>query len=121
MSTVSPRILDGGLAVIAAEANRICFCSAEPATYLAAVETLLLGYRQSPAFGALADAGEGRSITMAAFANGSIVKTGTWSHVALVATVNARLLVTHPLSATVAVTAGNSASLPAWTITLPGA
>lgn len=120
MSYVSPRILDGGLSVIATEVDRVCFCSAEPSTYLEAAEDYLLGYRQDPVFGALADSGAGRSITMAAFANGSIVSSGTWSHIALVDTDNGRLLVTHPLDATVAVTSGNAASLPDFAIVLPG-
>jgi len=120
MSYVSPRILDGGLSVIAAEVDRVCLCSAEPATYLEAAEDYLLGYRQDPVFGALADSGAGRSITMAAFANGSVVTSGDWTHVALVDTENGRLLIAHALDATVAVTSGNSASLPDWAIVLPG-
>lgn len=120
MSYVSPRILDGGLSVIAAEVDRVCFCSAEPATYLEAAEDHLLGYKQDPSFGAIADSGSGRSITMAAFSNGSATASGDWTHIAFVDTVNGRLLLSHPLDATVAVTSGNSVSLPDFDIVLPG-
>lgn len=120
MSYVSPRILDGGLSVIADEVDRVCFCSAEPTTYLEAVEDLLLGYKQDPDFSALADSGSGREITMQAFANGSAVSSGSWSHIAFVDTVNSRLLLTHDLDAPVALTSGNSVSLPDFTIVLPG-
>ena len=120
MSYVSPRILDGGLSVIPDEVDRVCFCSAEPATYLEAVEDHLLGYRQAPVFGAIADVGAGRSITMAAFSNGSAISSGDWTHVAFVDTVNGRLLLAHELDATVVVTSGNSVSLPDFAIEMPG-
>lgn len=122
MPTISDRVFDNGLTVLDTEANAVHVCSAEPATYAAATDTLSLGSSASVSFGAPQDnagAGGGREVVMSAIIDGSITASGTVTHFAIVDTVNSRLLVTGPLSPSQAVTDGNDFSLGAITVGLP--
>ena len=96
------------------EANAIYTCNAEPATYTAATTTNALGSATGgnfPGIGApAAGTPNGRQVTVNAVTNGSVIATGTASHYAIVDTVNSRLLATSSLTATQAVTSGNTIS-----------
>lgn len=112
-------ILDNGLSELA-DANALHICSAEPATYAEATATYTLGVKTTPTVGA-PEAGDvsGRKVVISAFSDGEVTDTDTATNWALVDTVGERLLAAGDLSASQAVTDGNSFSLTAFAITFP--
>ena len=120
MATLNDRVFDNGLTVLDTEANRIDITSVEATTYTAATSTNTLGNSTSLRIGAPADrAGGGREVTVAAISDGSVTGTGTATHYAIVDTVNSRLLATGSLSASQAVTSGNTFTLSSVAIGIP--
>jgi hypothetical protein len=120
MPYLDNRVYDNGLTVLDTEANAIHICSSEPATYSAATTTLTLGNATGVTVGAPADrAGGGREVVVGAAADGNITATGTATHYALVDTVNSRLLAASALTASQAVTNGNTFTLASFTIGIP--
>jgi len=119
MATLNDRVFDNGLTVLDTEANAIHITSAE-ATDFANVSTVTLGNSTSLSIGAPADrAGGGREVTAAAITDGSVTGTGTATHYAIVDTINSRLLATGSLSASQAVTSGNTFTLSSVDIGIP--
>ena len=119
MATLNDRVFDNGLTVLDTEANAIHITSAE-ATDFANVSTVTLGNSTSLSIGAPADrAGGGREVTAATITDGSVTGTGTATHYAIVDTINSRLLATGSLSASQAVTSGNTFTLSSVDIGIP--
>lgn len=123
MPTLGDRVYDNGLTVLDTEANAIYICSSEPATYTAATTTAALGNATGAAFNGIgvpsAGSPNGRQVTVNAITSGTVTATGTATHFAIVDTVNSRLLATQALSASQAVTNGNTFSLTSFTIRIP--
>ena len=120
MATLNDRVFDNGLTVLDTEANRIDITSQEATTYTDATSTSTLGNSTSLSIGVPADrAGGGREVTVAAITDGSVTGTGTATHYAIVDTVNSRLLATGSLSASQAVTSGNTFTLSSVAIGIP--
>ena len=120
MATLNDRVFDNGLTVLDTEANRIDITSTEATTYAEATSTLSLGNSTSLSIGAPADrAGGGREVTVAAITDGTVTATGTAGFYALVDTVNSRLLATQALTASQAVTSGNTFTASSFTIGIP--
>lgn len=126
MPTVQDRVLDLGLNVLDTEATHLYIDgTSEPTTFTAATSTNALGNKN---FGAGAVTGSpaagspnGRKVTTAAITDGSVTGTGTAAYWAITDNTNSRLLATGTLSASQAVTSGNTFTLPAFDIRLPGA
>ena len=122
MAFINDRVFDSGLTILDTEANRLDICSQEPVTYTEATSTYTLGNKTSLSIGAPADrTPSGRKVTVASFTDGSVTGTGTASHWAIVDTGNSRLLATGALSASQAVTSGNTFTLAAFDIGIPDA
>ena len=122
MAFIADRVLDLGLNVLSTEANRLDICSSEPADFTAATTTASLGNKTSLSVGnPEARTPDGRKVTVALITDGVIDGTGTATHYAIVDTVNSRLLATGSLSASQAVTSGNTFTLAAFDIGIPGA
>lgn len=120
MATLNDRVFDNGLTVLDTEANKIVITSQEATTYTEANSTYALGDSTSLSIGAPADrAGGGREVTVAAITDGSVTGTGTATHYAIVDTVNTRLLATSTLTASQAVTTGNTFTLSSVAISIP--
>ena len=120
MATLNDRVFDNGLTVLDTEGNRVDICSQEPTTYAEATSTYSLGNETSISVSAPADASpNGRKVTLAAITGASVTGTGTATHYAIVDTSNSRLLATGSLSASQAVTSGNTFSLTASDIRIP--
>ena len=119
MATLDNRVFDNGLTVLDTEANAIHVTSAE-ATSFANVAAVTLGNSTSLSIGAPQDrAGGGREVVVAAITDGSVTGTGTATHYAIVDTVNSRLLATSTLTASQAVTSGNTFTLSSVAIGIP--
>lgn len=121
MAYLHDRVLDNGLSVFAAEGSTLALCSAQPASYAEAAGAFQLGAKSSLSIGApAARVGGGRQVTVAGFSNGVVSASGTATHWAILDPSNSRLLAAHSLSASQVVTAGNSFTLPAFAIEMPG-
>lgn len=119
MATLDNRVFDNGLTVLDTEANAIHVTSAE-ATSFANVSSVTLGNSTSLSIGAPQDrSGGGREVVVAAITDGSVTGTGTATHYAIVDTVNSRLLATGSLTASQAVTSGNTFTLSSVAIGIP--
>lgn len=120
MATLDNRVFDNGLTVLDTEANKVLVTSQEASTYAEANSTYALGNSTSLSIGAPADrSGGGRKVAVAAITDGSVTATGTATHYALVDTNNSRLLATGALTASQAVTSGNTFTLAAFDIGIP--
>lgn len=120
MAFLNDRILDNGLTVLDIEANRLDICSAEPTTYTQATSTNSLGNKTSLSIGApTARTPNGRKVVVAAITDGTVTANGTATHIAIVDTVNSRLLATQALTASQVVTSGNAFTLPTIDIGIP--
>jgi hypothetical protein len=122
MPYLNDRVLDLGLNVLDTEATHIYVCSSEPASF-AAAGTAKLGSKALAAGGIGAPAARapsGRKVTVAAFTDGAVVADGTATHWAVVDETNSRLLAANTLAASQGVTNGNSFSLAAFDIGIPG-
>lgn len=122
MVFLADEVLDNGLAVLDTGANRLDICSQEPATYTEATSTYTLGNKTSLSVGAPADRSpNGRKVTVAAITDGSVTATATATHYAISRTSDSTRLATNSLSASQAVTNGNTFSLAAFDIGKPDA
>jgi hypothetical protein len=120
MATLNDRVFDNGLTVLDTEANAIHITSQEATDYTDATSTSTLGNSTSLSIGAPQDrTGGGREVVVAAITDGSVTGTGTATHYAIVDTSNSRLLATGSLSASQAVTSGNTFTLSSVTIGIP--
>lgn len=121
MAYLNDRVLDNGLTVLDTEANRLDICSEEPTTYAGATSTYTLGNKTSLSVGSPeARSPSGRKVVVAAITDGSVTGTDTATHWAITDTSNSRLLATGSLSASQAVTNGNTFTLAAFDIGIPG-
>jgi hypothetical protein len=124
MPFLNDRVFDNGLTILDTEANRLDICSSEPTTYTAATSTASLGNKSIGAgdIGApAAGSPNGRQVTVSALTAGSVTATGTATHYAITDTGNSRLLATGALTASQAVTNGNTFSTSSFTIRIPQA
>jgi hypothetical protein len=120
MATLNDRVFDNGLTVLDTEANKIVITSQEATTYAEANATYALGDSTSLSIGAPQDrAAGGREVVVAAISDGNVTGTGTATHYAILDTVNSRLLATGSLSASQAVTSGNTFTLSSTTVGIP--
>ena len=120
MAFLNDRVFDNGLTVLDTEANSVHVTSAEATTYTEAITTYTLGVSSSLSIAAPTDrVGDGRKVTVASIADGSITGTGTVTHYALVDTTNSRLLATAALTASQSVTNGNTFTLATFDIGIP--
>lgn len=122
-NVLADRVLDLGLNVLDTEATHIYICSADPTTYTEATSTYALGNKNfgaGNAFGApAAGSPNGRKVTSVAITDGSVTGTGTAAKWAVTDNTNSRLLANGSLSASQAVTSGNTFTLAAFDIRIP--
>ncbi|RUY11936.1 hypothetical protein EOA25_04660 [Mesorhizobium sp. M2A.F.Ca.ET.040.01.1.1] len=120
MSYLNPLVLDNGVQYLKDHGNRLHVCSSEPADY-AATLTASLGTKNTPTVSVPADRSpSGRKVTVSAITDGAVSANGNASHWALVDTVNLRLLAAKALDAVLAVNNGDTWTLPAFDIGIPG-
>jgi hypothetical protein len=102
------------------DADALYLCTQEPTTFAEAISTYACGVKTSPTIGAAGDGSpDGRKRTVAAITDGSVTATGTATHWAL--TDGSRLLASGALSASQAVTSGNTFTLAAFDVRIPAA
>jgi len=120
MATISDYVLDAALSKLDTEADRIDITSQEATTYAQATRTDSLGNSTPLAFGATEDGDtSGRKTVAAAITDGSVTATGTATHFAIVDVSASRLLATGSLTASQAVTSGNTFTLASFDVEIP--
>jgi hypothetical protein len=120
MAYLASNVLDKSLEYIQANVNRLDICSTEPTTYTEATSTYSLGNKTSPTISAPeAGSPNGRQVEVSAITDGTVTGTGTAAYWALTKTGTSELIAVGQLSASQAVTAGNTFTLTAFTIRFP--
>lgn len=117
MAFISDTAFDSGLSWLDTNLTRIDICSQEPTTYTEATSTYTLGNKTGLNTGAPTNGDvDGRKVIVPAITDGSVTGTNTATHWA--GTDGATLLcATNSLSASQAVTSGNTFTLGAIDIT----
>jgi hypothetical protein len=121
MAYINDEVFDQGLDYADTNGTRIDICSQEPTTYAEATSTYSKGNKTGLNTGATQNgATNGRRVIVPAITDGSVTATATVTHWAL--TDGATILVaTGALSASQAVTSGNTFTLDAISITIADA
>ncbi len=118
MQYINDEVFDQGLDYADANGTRIDICSQEPTSYAEATSTYTLGNKTGLNTGATQDgAVDGRRVIVPAISDGSVTGTATATHWALTDG-SAVLIATGALSASQAVTSGNTFTLGAISITI---
>lgn len=116
MPLIADYIFDLALAELDGATSTLYICSSEPTNYTQASSTFALGNKASISIGAPADRSPtGRKVTVAAVTDGTVTATGTATHWALTKS-GTTLMATGALSASQAVTSGNTWTSPAFDI-----
>ncbi len=122
MAFIADYIFDLALAELDTEATHLYICSQEPTTFTEATATYDLGVKTSLSISAPENgASNGRRVQIVTFSDGSVTDTGTATHWAITKTTGSTLMATGALSASQAVTSGNTFSLAAFSITFADA
>lgn len=108
-------VLDGAVGYFENNCNKMTLCSAEPTTYAEANATYALAdvTLDSGDFAVADGDSSGRKMTVSAQSNVPVDTTGTATHVALLDTVNSKLLLVTTMTSK-AMTAGDYANVPAF-------
>ena len=113
-------VYDDGLQQVTDNANVLHILSADPGvTTYANIASYTLGNKSAPTVGAPEDHTTGRKVAVSAISDGSITGTDTATHVALVDTVNSKILAAQELDATQAVTNGSTFTLDSFYVAFP--
>lgn len=119
MPMFADKVLDSGLSVLDTDVENLYINDLEPTTFTQASSTNKLGTKAAPAVGApQAHSPDGREVVVAAISDGTVDATGTASHYSVTDDSLSLLLAAGPLSASQAVTAGNTFSLDAITLAM---
>ena len=119
MAFLANAVFDSGLSYITSNGSRIDITSTEATTYAEATSTLTLGNSTSLSVGSPADrSGGGREVTAASITDGSVTGTGTAAFYAITDGTSV-LIATGALTASQAVTSGNSFTLSSFTVGIP--
>jgi len=119
MAFLANAVFDSGLSYITSNGSRIDITSTEATTYAEATSTLTLGNSTSLSVGSPADrSGGGREVTAASITDGSVTGTGTAAFYAITDG-SSVLIATGALTASQAVTSGNTFTLSSFTVGIP--
>ena len=116
MPFINDEVFDQGLDYADTNGTRIDICSSEPANY-AGIAAVTLGNATVNTGATQNGATDGRRVIVPAITTGTVTGTGTATHWAL-SDGTAILVATGPLSASQAVTSGNTFTLDAISITI---
>lgn len=123
VASLADQVLDSGLTILHSLATHMIICSTEPTTYAQAQATYLLGFKSwgvNNVFGSpAAGAPNGRKSSSVAITDGTITTSGTAAWWAVCDETNSVLQAHGSLSATQAVTSGNTFSLASFDIRIP--
>jgi len=120
MASISDDVFDNGLSQLNAIGDRVDICSSIPTTYAEAITTYSLGNKTAYVPAAPSDrGGGGREVICPSISDGSVTGDGTAAFFSLVDTGTTALMIAGALSASQAVTTGNTFTLTSWTVGIP--
>jgi hypothetical protein len=117
MPFINDEVFDQGLDYADTNGTRIDICSQEPTTYTEATSTYTLGNKTLNTGATQNGATDGRRVIVPAITDGSVTGTDTATHWALTDG-SAVLIATGALTASQAVTSGNTFTLDAISLTI---
>lgn len=118
MPLLANEVFDNGLSQLNVLTENLYINNAEPTTFTQASSTNKLGTKAAPTVGTPVDGDvDGRKAVVSAITDGTVDSSGTASHWSLTDNSASLLLAAGPLSASQAVTSGNTFSLDAINIT----
>lgn len=113
-------VFDNGLSGLNANTENLYILSADPGLTWSNIATYGLGSKATPTVATPTDrGGGGREVIVSAITDGSVTGTGTASHYALTDDSATKILASGALSATQAVTSGNTFTLTQFAIGIP--
>lgn len=112
-------ILDSGLSILDTAGTVLHICSSEPTTF-AGVSGVSLGNSTINIPAPAARSPSGRKVVVPAVSGASVTASGTATHYAITDPTGSRLLVANTLSASQAVTSGNTWSTASFDVGIPG-
>jgi hypothetical protein len=118
MPVLYQNVYSAGLGTLTTNGTRVDICSTEPTTYAQATSTYTLGYKATTTGSIASGSPSGYKVTVSALSGASVTGTATAAYWALTDG-SANLYATGSLSASQAVTSGNTFSLAAFDIRLP--
>lgn len=119
MPMFNDKVFDSGLSVLDTDVENLYINSSEPTTFTEASSTAKLGTKATPVVSApQVHSPDGREVVVSAISDGAVDATGTASHYSLTDDSLSLLLAAGPLSASQAVTLGNTFSLDAITLAM---
>ena len=119
MPALHDDVFDNGLNVLP-DTENLYILSADPGLTWENIASYKLGSKAAPGVSAPADrTGGGREVTVSAISDGSVTATGTATHFALTDDSASKILASGALSASQAVTNGNTFTLTAFDIGIP--
>jgi hypothetical protein len=122
MAFLNNAVLDAALNVVKDDGEDLYITSQEATSYAEATSTYALGSKTGITVGSPASASpDGRRVTIAAITDGAVTGTGTATHWAIIDETNDVLIATGQLTASQAVTTGNSFTLTAFDVRIPAA
>ena len=120
MAALHDDVFDTGLTNLDTLTETLHILNADPGLTWGNIATMGLGSKAAPSVAAPSDrTGGGREVVVAAITAGNITVTGTASHYALTDDSATKILATGSLSATQAVTDGNTFTLAEFAIGIP--
>jgi len=120
MASLHDDVFDSGLNIIDTNTENLYICSADPGITWANIASYGLGNKATPTISAPADrTGGGREVTVSAITDGSVTGTGTATHYALTDDSATKILASGSLSASQAVTSGNTFTTTEFKVGIP--
>jgi hypothetical protein len=119
MAYFHDNILDSGLSLLDTAGTVLHICSSEPTTF-AGTTTASLGNSTINIPAPAARTPNGRKVVVPAVTGASVTASGTATHYAITDPTGSRLLVANTLSASQAVTTGNTWSTASFDVGIPG-
>lgn len=119
MAYLNPTVLDNGLSTLTTNADRLDICDTEPTSYAEATSTYTLGNAVVTVGAAGERSPSGRKVTVGAISDGEVTTTDTAAYWALTDG-SSVLYAVGALSAPQGVTDGNTFTLGAFDIGIPG-
>lgn len=120
MAALNDKVFDSGLNILDTDTEKLYILSGDPGLTWSNIAALALGNKATPAISAPGDRGAGgREVTVSAITDGSVTATGTATHYALTDDSETAILASGALSASQAVTSGNTFTLTEFKIGIP--
>ena len=120
MAALNDKVFDSGLNILDTDTENLYILSGDPGLAWSNIAALGLGNKATPTISAPGDrSAGGREVTVSAITDGTVTETGTATHYAMTDDSLTLILASGALSASQAVTSGNTFTLTEFKIGIP--